>query len=43
MNNKTITVHIPVQLHKDMKREALLRGLTIKDYILQLVNRDIGV
>lgn len=39
--DKTITIRITEEQHKDIKIEAARRGLSVKDYILELVRNDL--
>lgn len=41
MADKTITIRITEEQHKDIKIEAARRGLSVKDYILELVRNDL--
>jgi predicted DNA binding CopG/RHH family protein len=39
--DKTITIRITEEQHREIKVEAAKRGLTVKDYILELVRKDL--
>ena len=41
MDEKTITIRVPDDLHKQIKMEATKMGITIKDYLLALVEKDL--
>lgn len=41
MADKTITIRITEDQHREIKVEAAKRGLTVKDYILELVKKDL--
>lgn len=41
MSEKTITIRITEAQHRAIKVEAAQRGLSLKDYILQLVQADL--
>lgn len=41
MADKTITIRITEDQHKNIKIEAARRGLSVKDYILELVRNDL--
>ena len=42
-STKRTTVDIPEGLHKQIKRRLIDKELTIKDYILDLVKKDMGL
>lgn len=39
---KSITVHVPEELHKKVKLRASMENITIKDYIISLVRKDLA-
>jgi len=41
VDEKTITIRVPDDLHKQIKMEATKMGITIKDYLLALVEKDL--
>lgn len=41
MADKTITIRITEDQHREIKVEAAQRDLSVKDYILELVRRDL--
>ncbi len=41
MADKTITIRITEDQHRKIKVEAAQRGLSVKDYILELVRKDL--
>ena len=41
MEYKTITIRITEAQHKAIKVEAAKRGLSVKDYLLELVRKDL--
>ncbi|MDR1218160.1 MAG: type II toxin-antitoxin system HicB family antitoxin [Treponema sp.] len=41
MSEKTITMRIDDKLHTDIKIEAARKGVSIKDYIVELVLKDL--
>lgn len=41
MADKTITIRISEDQHREIKVEAAQRGLSVKDYILDLVRKDL--
>ena len=38
---KTITLRLDEETHKNIKLQAVLKGVTLKQYIVDLVNADI--
>lgn len=40
---KRTTLDIPESLHKEIKRHLIDRGETIKDYLLNLAKKDLGL
>lgn len=38
---KTITLRLDDETHKNIKLQAVLKGVTLKQYIIDLVNADI--
>lgn len=38
---KTITLRLDEETHKNIKLQAVLKGVTLKQYIIDLVNADI--
>lgn len=41
MPEKTITMRVDEKLHTEIKIKATQKGITIKDYILELVKKDL--
>lgn len=41
MSEKTITIRIDEELHRDIKTVVAKKGITLKDYIVQLVKDDL--
>lgn len=41
MPEKTITVRIDDELHKDIKVNIAQKGISLKDYIVQLIKKDL--
>lgn len=41
MSDKTITIRIDEETHKKIKIRIANEGITLKDYILKLVNEDL--
>ena len=41
MSEKTITIRIDEELHRDIKIVVAKKGITLKDYIVQLVKDDL--
>ncbi len=41
MSEKTITIRITEDQHREIKVEAAQRGMSVKDYILELVRKDL--
>lgn len=41
MSEKTITIRISKELHKDIKKEVADQEISIKDYIVSLIKRDL--
>ncbi len=41
MSDKTITIRVPEELHRDIKIEIAKRGISLKDYILMLVQKNL--
>lgn len=42
VTEKTITLRLDEETHKNIKLQAVLKGITLKQYIVDLVNTDIG-
>lgn len=42
MTEKTMTIRLDEELHKRIKLKAVKEGKTVKDYILNLVKKDLG-
>jgi hypothetical protein len=40
---KRVTLDIPLSLHAEIKMNTFRKGLTIKDYLLDLAKKDLGV
>lgn len=40
---KRVTLDIPLSLHAEIKMNTFRKGLTIKDYLLNLAKKDLGV
>jgi predicted HicB family RNase H-like nuclease len=40
MNKKYVTISLPVELHKVIKLEAIRRGVSMIQYIAELVKKD---
>jgi len=38
-----MTIEVPKELHKQIKVKVAQNGLKIKDYIIQLVEKDLGI
>lgn len=41
VTEKTITLRLDEETHKNIKLQAVLKGITLKQYIVDLVNADI--
>ena len=41
MPEKTITIRVTDEEHRNIKLEATKQGITIKDYVLELVKKDL--
>ena len=41
VTEKTITLRLDEETHKNIKLQAVLKGVTLKQYIVDLVNADI--
>ncbi|UYO61816.1 type II toxin-antitoxin system HicB family antitoxin [Acetobacterium wieringae] len=41
MAEKTITIRINEELHKDIKVHIAKRGISLKDYLLELIEKDL--
>ena len=42
MAEKTITIRVAEELYKKIKVEVALKGITLKDYILNLIQQDMA-
>ena len=42
MAEKTITIRVEEELYKKIKVEVALKGITLKDYILNLIQQDMA-
>nr|DAQ42331.1 MAG TPA: hypothetical protein [Caudoviricetes sp.] len=42
MRTRTLCLHIPVDLHREMKIKVAKEGITVKDYILHLIKKDLS-
>lgn len=42
MSEKNITIKINKDLHRDIKVHIASKGITLKDYILDLINKDMN-
>jgi hypothetical protein len=40
---KRVTLDIPLSLHAEIKMNTFRKGITIKDYLLDLARKDLGV
>jgi isopentenyldiphosphate isomerase len=40
---KRVTLDIPLSLHAEIKMNTFRKGLTIKDYLLELAKKDLGL
>jgi hypothetical protein len=40
---KRVTLDIPLSLHAEIKMNTFRKGITIKDYLLELARKDLGV
>lgn len=43
MEEKTITIRVPRDLHKAIKKEAADQEVSLKDYILSLIKQDLNL
>lgn len=41
MAEKTITIRIDEELHKDIKVHIAKKGISLKDYLLELIEKDL--
>lgn len=41
MAEKTITIRIDEELHKDIKVHIAKKGMSLKDYLLELIKKDL--
>lgn len=41
MAEKTITIRIDEELHKDIKVHIAKKGISLKDYLLELIKKDL--
>ena len=41
MAEKTITIRLPEDLHKEIKIKIAKEGLSLKDYVLKLIENDL--
>ncbi len=41
MAEKTITIRVPEELHKAIKYRILEKNLTLKDYLVDLIQKDL--
>jgi predicted DNA binding CopG/RHH family protein len=41
MADKTITIRVSEELHKDIKIKIAQEGVTLKDYVLDLIEKDL--
>lgn len=39
---KNITIHVPEELRKEILVRAIEQGITLKDYIVGLINEDLN-
>lgn len=41
MSEKTITIRVNEELHKEIKIEIAQKGISLKDYVLGLIEKDL--
>ncbi|MGL5087552.1 MAG: toxin-antitoxin system HicB family antitoxin [Clostridium sp.] len=41
MSEKTITIRVSEDLHKEIKIEIAQKGISLKDYVLGLIEKDL--
>lgn len=41
MNEKTITIRVPEDFHRQVKVKSASEGLSVKDYLIKLVEEDL--